>query len=148
MVGSAPFPAVVKLYNLYLKNWQADVPMVCPPYHHKKCIQFNYIYIYIYRFEHDCEVKSGRRSKQRRAAGGSTLQVQTEAAAGAHLCLVSIMIWGLHCMLYYIFRVVFCFLFSFLINYLFLFFVGTKKLVFIYLFLFLLGKKNLVRLSG
>jgi hypothetical protein len=49
-----------------------------------------YIYIYMYRFEHDCEVKSGRRSKQRRAAGGSTLQVQTEAAAGAHLCLVDL----------------------------------------------------------
>jgi hypothetical protein len=36
MVGSAPFPVVVKLYSLYLKNWQADVPMVCPPYNHKK----------------------------------------------------------------------------------------------------------------
>ena len=31
IVGSAPFPVVVKLYSLYLKNWQAEVPMVWPP---------------------------------------------------------------------------------------------------------------------
>ena len=33
IVGSAPFPVVVKLYSLYLKNWQAEVPMVWPPSH-------------------------------------------------------------------------------------------------------------------
>ena len=31
IVGSAPFPVVVKLYNLYWKNWQAEVPIVWPP---------------------------------------------------------------------------------------------------------------------
>ena len=33
ILGSAPFPVVVKLYNLFLKNWQAEVPMVWPPSH-------------------------------------------------------------------------------------------------------------------
>jgi hypothetical protein len=85
------------------------------------------VYIYIY-IDSNMFVRSkvGEESKQRRrGVPQSTLQVHTEAAAGAHLCLV--MIWG--CIACSTAprkkKLVFSFLFIYL-------FVGTKKLVFIY----------------
>jgi hypothetical protein len=93
-----------------------------------------YIYIYI---DSNMFVRSkvGEESKQRRrGVPQSTLQVHTEAAAGAHLCLV--MIGGLHRMLAVrtIPRKKKLVLFYFI--YLF---VDTKRLVFIF-FIFIFGR--------
>ena len=47
MAGSiAPFPTLVKLYVLYLKDWQAEVPMVCPPVRNDKKKMLGYVEVF------------------------------------------------------------------------------------------------------
>ena len=45
--STAPFLTLVKLYNLYWKNWQSEVPMVCPPIRmRKKNVTFGYVKVF------------------------------------------------------------------------------------------------------